>query len=125
MGVDGSRVDNTPYSSMFCGINKDGTLKEYAYNMNGYRFDKHPNGTVFSEVKIPDFNSCIAFVKNLAPRFIRFSKLTSWDIAVGEDGLPILIEVNLNYGQLDYHQYTNGPIFGNLTEELIKEVFEK
>src|SRR5699024_4586331 len=34
MGVDGSRVDNTPYSSMFCGINKDGTLKEYAYNMN-------------------------------------------------------------------------------------------
>jgi|SRR5690625_331091 len=125
MGVDGSRVDNTPYSSMFCGINSDGSLKKYAYNMNGYRFDKHPNGTVFSEVKIPDFNSCIAFVKNIAPRFIRFSKLTSWDIAVGQDGLPILIEVNLNYGQLDYHQYTNGPIFGNLTEELIKEVFGK
>lgn len=125
MGVDGSRVDNTPYSSMFCGINSDGSLKKYAYNMNGYRFDKHPNSTVFSEVKIPDFNSCIAFVKKLSPRFIRVSKLTSWDVAIGEDGLPILIEVNLSYGQLDYHQYTNGPIFGNLTEEVINEVFGK
>lgn len=125
MGVDGSRVDNTPYSSMFCGINTDGTLKKYAYNMNGHRFDTHPNDTVFSEVKIPDFDACIAFVKKLAPRFIRFSKLTSWDIAVGEDGQPILIEVNLNYGQLDYHQYTNGPIFGSLTEDVIKEVFGK
>lgn len=125
MGVDGSRVDNTPYSGLFCGINTDGTLKKYAYNMGGFRFEQHPNGVRFSDIKLPDFERCMAFVTNLAPRFIRFSKLTSWDVAIDQDGLPILIEANLCYGQLDYHQYTNGPIFGNLTEEVIKEVFGK
>lgn len=125
MGVDGSRVDNTPYSGLFCGINTDGTLKKYAYNMGGYRFDHHPNGVKFSDIKLPDFEKCIAFVTNLAPRFIRFSKLTSWDVAIDQDGLPVLIEVNLSYGQLDYHQFTNGPIFGDLSEEIIKEVLRK
>lgn len=125
MGVGGSRVDNTPYSGLFCGINTDGTLKNYAYNMGGYRFEQHPNGVRFSDITIPNFEGCIAFVTTLAPRFIRFSKLTSWDVAIDEDGLPILIEANLCYGQLDYHQYTNGPIFGDLTEEVIKSVFGK
>lgn len=125
MGVDGSRVDNTPYSGLFCGINEDGRLKKYAYNMGGYRFDQHPNGVRFNDIQIPNFDKCIAFVTSLAPRFIRFSKLNSWDIAIGEDGLPILIEVNLCYGQLDYHQFTNGPIFGDLSEEVIKKVFGK
>lgn len=125
MGVGGSRVDNTPYTSLFCGIDDDGGLKKYAYNMNGFRFERHPNGVVFSDVKIPNFGSCITFVKTLAPRFIRFSKLTSWDVAIGEDGQPILIEVNLCYGQLDYHQYTNGPIFGDLSEELVNTIFGK
>lgn len=125
MGVNGSRVDNTPYSGLFCGINTDGTLKKYAYNMGGFRFEQHPNGTIFSDIKIPNFDKCTAFVTRLAPRFIRFSKLTSWDVAINQEGLPTLIEVNLNYGQLDYHQYTNGPVFGDLTEELIKEVWGK
>jgi len=46
-------------------------------------------------------------------------------VAIGEDGQPILIEVNLCYGQLDYHQYTNGPIFGDLSEELVNTIFGK
>jgi len=34
--------------------------------MNGFRFERHPNGVVFSDVKTPNLDTCITFVKTLA-----------------------------------------------------------
>ena len=51
--------------------------------------------------------------------------MISWDIAIGEDELPVLIEANLYFGQLDFHQLNNGPLFGEDTEEILHEVFAK
>ena len=42
---------------------------------------------------------------------------------MGEDDEPILIEANLCDGELDFHQLNNGPIFGDETEDVLKEVF--
>ena len=39
-------------------------------------------------------------------------------------GSPILIEVNMHSGQLDFHQLNNGPVFGEDTEVILKEVFK-
>lgn len=50
-------------------------------------------------------------------------RLLSWDITIDEDGNPVIIEVNMHSGQLDFHQLNNGPIFGDDTEEVLKEVF--
>ena len=55
------------------------------------------------------------------PRF----RLVSWDFAIDPDGEPVLIEANLHYGELDFHQINNGPIFGEDTEKILKEVFNK
>ena len=52
------------------------------------------------------------------------SKMISWDFAVDESGEPVLIEMNINYGELDFHQLCNGPIFGDQTKEIVKEVIE-
>ena len=30
-----------------------------------------------------------------------------------------------HYGELDFHQINNGPIFGEDTEKILKEVFNK
>ena len=48
---------------------------------------------------------------NLANRISNTRKLASWDFSVDELGNPILIEVNMAFGELDFHQMTNGPIF--------------
>ena len=54
---------------------------------------------------------------------IRKSRLISWDLAIDENAQPLLIEGNLTFGELDFHQMCNGPIFGDLTEEVLKDVF--
>ena len=51
--------------------------------MNGFRFERHPNGVVFSDVKTPDFDTCITFVKTLAQASFDFqnSPLGMWLLA--------------------------------------------
>lgn len=55
----------------------------------------------------------------------RVSKMISWDLAINESGDPVLIEANFSYGQLDFHQMCNGPLFGETTEEVLNKVFPK
>lgn len=123
MGVNGSRVDNASQGGIVCGIKPDGQLKNEAYNTYGKRFPIHPQGLVFESVKIPNFNECTELVMNLAKRFSSLSRLISWDLAIDEFGHPMLIEFNLTFGELDFHQFCNGPIFGDLTEEVLADVF--
>lgn len=127
MGVNGSKVDNGHSGGIFCGINDDGSLKDCAYKyMTGKRFEyMHPNGAVFSETTIPNYDKCKELVMSLSPRMSRVSNLTSWDLSVDLEGNPILIEVNLAYGGLFFHQMANGPIFGDMTQEILMEVFNK
>ncbi len=125
MGVDGNRVDNASQGGLFCGINEDGTLKKYAYTKTGEAMTEHPQGAVFSGCRIPNYNKCKELVLRLSNRFIRISKLISWDLAIGEDGNPILIEANLCYGGADVHQIANGPLFGDKTEEILNSVFSE
>lgn len=50
-------------------------------------------------------------------------RLVSWDIAVDNENNPVLVECNLKFGQLDFHQLNNGPLFGDDTEIILDEVF--
>ena len=123
MGINGSKTDNASSGGIVCGINPNGQLKTVAFDTLANQYPCHPQGTAFESVTIPNFDECTALVKKLAQRFSSVSRLISWDIAIDESGYPLLIECNLTYGQLDFHQYCNGPIFGDLTEDVIKEVF--
>ena len=123
MGVDGNKLDNASQGGLFCGINDDGSLKKYAYTKTGDALTTHPQGAVFSECRIPNFDRCKDLVVRLSNRFLRISRLISWDLAIGEDGEPILIEVNLCYGGADIHQIANGPLYGDNTKEIINRVF--
>lgn len=123
MGVNGKKVDNASSGGIFCGINEDGTLKDVAYDTTGKMYEKHPQGAIFKGHKITNFDKCVTLVKSLAPRFSSISRLTSWDLAIDQNGEPLIIEANLSCGELDFHQITNGPLFGDYTEEMIKEVF--
>ena len=76
----------------------------------------------FADVVIPNFHECVDLVKQLAPRFVSVSRLISWDIAISEDSHPILIEANLSFGEIDFHQMNNGPIFGEMTDEILDYV---
>lgn len=128
MGANGNNVDNGHSGGIFAGVDDTGRLKDKAYTyMTGQQFlNEHPTThAVFSDCVIPNFNLCLDMVKCLAPRLGRVSRLTSWDLSVDEHGRPVLIEVNLAYGGLFFHQIANGPVFGDMTKEIIDEVIRK
>ena len=125
IGINGSRVDNVSSGGLACGIDSDGCLKEYAFWGNGSKTKVHPQGTVFKGRKIPSFDKCISMATSLAMRIVRFSRLVSWDFSVDEEGAPVFIEANMKVGGLDIHQMANGPLFGDKTEDILKEVFNK
>ena len=125
MGIGGSKVDNACSGGINCGICKDGRLKGVAYNQKGDKFMTHPTSNVkFDEIQIPNFDKVIEKVKILHP-FIPHFRLVSWDIAIDEMNEPVLIEANLRYGELDFHQLNNGPVFGKDTKKILNEVFGK
>lgn len=125
MGANGANVDNGHSGGIFCGVDNNGRFKNVAYTyMSGQRFDEvHPTTQVkFSDCYIPNYDACLEYVKKLAPRLCRVSRLTSWDLTVDENEKPVLIEVNLAYGGLFFHQIANGPVFGDITKQIIDTV---
>lgn len=71
---------------------------------------------------IPNFEKIKELVTQQAKLLPHF-RLVSWDIALNEKDMPILIEANLHFGEIDFHQLNNGPLFGDDTKEILKEVF--
>lgn len=125
MGIGKSKVDNASSGGITVGILPSGRLKDVAYANDGRRFFYHPTtGINFGTVVIPGFNNILELLKIEAVKIPHF-RLVSWDIAVDQDKEPVLIEANLCDGELDFHQLNNGPIFGDDTEEILKEVFGK
>ncbi len=125
MGVNKSRVDNVTAGGISCGILSDGTMEEYAYNyFTGERFDVHPQGYVFKGNKVPSYDKAVELVMKAHPMIGHF-RLVSWDIAIDEQGEAVLIEANMRKGGINLHQFSNGPLFGDLTERVLNEVYNQ
>ena len=123
MGVNGSRIDNVSAGGISARIMPDGKLDKYAYTcFTGERFEKHPQGLVFEGHPVPSFEKVIATVKIAAQRIGNF-RLVSWDMAVDENGEVLLVEANMRKGGVDSIQIDNGPMFGDLTERILDEVY--
>lgn len=122
IGKANAKVDN---GSISVGITPDGKLKEYGYYLTGERVTSHPaSGVVLKDYQLPSYQEARELVKKAHLRIPQF-KLASWDVAIKEDGTPALIEVNINDGEVSFHQLNNGPLFGDDTREILDEVFGK
>lgn len=124
MGVGKSKVDNASFGGIYCRINDDGTLSEFAYNALGKKFDSHPTGGSFKNVKFDFMNDVKRLVKDAAQRFPHF-RLIGWDIAIDENNKPLIIEANLTMSGMDVIETIGGPLFGEYTEQVLEEVFLK
>lgn len=124
MGVGSSKVDNASFGGIYCKINEDGTLSDFAYDTLGKRFDKHPDGGEFSSVKFEFMDKIKALVKDAAQRFPHF-RLIGWDIAINSNNEPVIIEANLTMSGMDVIETICGPLFGEYTDQVLEEVFLK
>ncbi len=125
MGVGDSKVDNASSGGITCEINDDGTLKNIAYKSNGEKFEVHPtSGVKFNTITVPKFSEMKELVKKNHP-LLPMSRLISWDLTLNSNEEIVLIEFSLRYGELDFHQLNNGPVFGKDTKKILDEVFRK
>ena len=51
--------------------------------------------------------------------------MISWDIVIDETGEAHMLEANFAKGGLSAYQLANGPLFGDDTEKILNEVFNK
>ena len=125
MGIGSAKVDNASGGGITCGITPEGKLKKTAYKPSGEKYEAHPTGdVVFDGYAIPGIREVWDLVKVAHPMVPHF-RLVSWDFAINEEGHPVMIEANLNLGELDFHQLNNGPVFGEDTKKILDEVFGK
>lgn len=119
MGSNGSQVDNVTQGGFACRIHEDGRLDKYAVSRKSDWNTVHPGGVVFEEVVIPNYSNIIETVKKAA-RKIPYFKILGWDLAVDESGNPVFIEFNV---MAEQNQKTCGPSFGDMTDDVLAEVF--
>ncbi|MFR9585845.1 MAG: sugar-transfer associated ATP-grasp domain-containing protein [Rikenellaceae bacterium] len=124
-GANNSKVDNCSSGGMCCGITESGRLKAVAFDILGRKEYKHlDTGVAFLDITVPSFDKIQELVLRLHDRFPEFG-LLSWDIVVKKDGTPMLIEFNIDDGDVGLLQLNNGPLFGEYTDLILSEVFNK
>lgn len=122
IGRMGQVIDNQCAGGISTIIGEDGRLGKYAYG--GYTENdviKTDVGTVLEGFEIPSYNKAIETVKKLHFQ-LPFFNLIGWDVAIDEEGDPVIIEWNVNTG---LSQSAFGPGFGKYTERIIRELWPR
>lgn len=122
IGRMGQVIDNQSAGGISTSITKDGKLGKVAFG--GYSTDnihKTDSGIVLEGYQLPSYEKTIEMVKRLHLRLPYFN-LIGWDMAIEEDGSPILIEINTNPG-LSQSAFKSG--MGEYTERIIRELWPR
>lgn len=121
-GRNGSIIDNQCAGGISTTITSDGKLGKEAFG--GYTNDnivKTDTGIVIDGYQLPSYNKAIDMVKRLHLK-LPFFNIIGWDVAIQEDGEPVLIEFNTNPG-LSQSAFKSG--MGKYTERIIRELWPK
>lgn len=121
IGAPDARVDNIGAGGYACPIQMDGRLCAKAVNRRAEWVEANGANVRFADVKIPAFDKVIEIIRFAHKRIAHF-KLVGWDISVDTQGDPVLIEYNTCPGS---NQVSCGPTFGDLTERVLDEFFNK
>src|SRR5699024_9762800 len=79
----------------------------------------------FAELEpILEYENFKEYVKDLHKKFIHID-IIAWDIAVGLDGKPIVLECNFAGSTEFYQLVTQKSFFGDLTEEVLQYVIDE
>lgn len=118
MGSGDARVDNYSSGGFACNVQPDGRLSERAVSRDGWA-TVHPNGMAFKDIVVPAYDRVVEIIKEEHKK-IPYMNIIGWDFGIDEEGDPVFIE--MNEGPQD-NQNGSGPTFGDMTEEVLEEVF--
>ena len=117
IGEPGSKTDNFSGGGMFCGIKKNGQLKEKGHTKSGEIKDTTLNGAILKDIKIPNYDKVKTMVEAMHLK-IPYFRIVSWDIGIDKLNEPVFIEYNSCYQGIEI-QIPNGPLFGKFADEIL------
>ncbi|PSU21273.1 sugar-transfer associated ATP-grasp domain-containing protein [Photobacterium kishitanii] len=111
---NGGRIDNSAAGGVSIGVDNTGKLRDFAVDHDFKKYYQHPGTSInFSDgYFIPYFNELLELVKD-KHKFLKSHGIISWDLTVDNDGNMSIIEYNAGWGEINFHQANNGPIFKN------------
>jgi hypothetical protein len=110
--------NNYSLGGIICGIEENNDFKDVAYT-KGKKIQASPSGISFSACSIHNYQSVKKMVKALHIK-VPYFRIISWGIGIDIKDAPIFIEYNVYNQSLKLHQITNGPIFGEFSDEILR-----
>lgn len=122
VGAPGSIVDNVGAGGYQFNVCPDGSISPISYTSRSGKplHTDHSDDPFYTGQTIPNFTAICDTAKRMALN-VPHLNLIAWDFAIDTAGDPVLLEFNTHSpGQ---NQETSGPSFGELTEDVLAEVF--
>ena len=125
-GSSGSRLDNSASGGSWIILDKNGWLDSKAL-----KFDKSKKDIIVDHdfkfpcllpSRIPNWDSVVGLIKTNHYKLSHFG-IVYWDVALSDDGNPIIVEYNLLDSDAYAYQFAIGPFFGDITDEVLDEVY--
>ncbi|MUJ26426.1 hypothetical protein GNP73_00305 [Aliivibrio fischeri] len=116
---NGGKIDNSASGGISIGMSDSGVLNDFAIDHDFNKFYEHPLSKIsfLGKDKIPFFYDMKDLVI-LKHKELKSHDLVSWDLTVDDDGYISIIEFNVVWSEINFHQANNGPIFENYIEYL-------
>ena len=111
-------VDNWGAGGIIIGVNLNGTVKGYGYDIALNKFHCQ-NEIEFQEETIEEIPKLLESLEAEHKTNYSLCKLIGWDICFNKKNEPIIIELNSSQPGLIGEQLCNGPIFGDRTQEVL------
>ena len=118
IGGSNSFTDSASMGGISCAINKDGSLKEIGYYKTGGKRYKTDSGVKLKGFIIPSYKRTLELIERIH-FLIPYFRIVAWDVAIGENGEPILIEYNTYKMGLSSLQIAYGPFEDKYVDELL------
>lgn len=123
-GNNGNHVDNTGPGGVVCRIDGEGHVPEFAYDGKFNKIFAHPfTHKPLKNITLPDIGNLEKMIIQAHECLPHFD-LVAWDIGVDRFNDYILVEYNLLFPGLNFHQVINGPIFERYLDGILDNLRE-
>lgn len=119
-GGKGAFRDNACAGGGFCKIYDDGSVSDKIFKFRHFGYQSLSGMKGLDKFKIVNYNKIIDVCMSMH-KTVPYMDLIGWDIAIGQEGEPILIELN-QYPDCEFIQLWNGPMFGEYTDSLMEKI---
>ncbi|MCR5610596.1 MAG: hypothetical protein K6F68_02005 [Clostridiales bacterium] len=125
VGAPGALTDNASGGKVYIfGISEDGQTGEYGVNLFGKKTLNDFYGEPIKGRKLSHHGEICEIIKK-AHRSFPYFGFMSWDFCVNDKDEPVLIEYNTGSPEALAYQITTGPLFGDMTDEVLSDAASK